>query len=154
MRKIIHMGFALLMGTVFVSCSNDEDSLPNLSATWKDWPIISAEGGRNTLVWDAAVTWEYLYKATAYYGSYPTVDTKGVGVDLPIEHIDDTLKCGWLKIWRPKTLFSNNMMVVEAEPNTTSENRHIKLTISVSYGTTKDAGYYTRISQYGCKVEE
>ena len=91
--------------------------------------------------------WDSIYSAKQYFGSYSSADNSKEGIDIAIEHIGDTVKCDWLKIWRKKAGLQADGMMIEAAPNTTGHNRFLKISIDVDLTPTSHGRYTTLVKQ-------
>ena len=139
MKKLFYFAFALLMGTAIVSCSSDDEYVPEtepagLSDGYLSFP---SNGGKDYTLYHV-MNLDTVNYAKIYYDSLPRIDTTGIGIDAHIELIGDTTICDWAKmVWDhsldPKYVTTGKISV-EVEPNTTGRARFMRVGIAIKNG--------------------
>ena len=139
MKKLFYLGFALLVGATIVSCSSDDEYVPETepSRLGNIYFLFPSDGGeRNTHYYHMNL--DTVNYAKIYYDSLPRIDTTGIGIDAHIELIGDTTICDWAKmVWDhsldPKYVTTGKISV-EVEPNTTGRARFMRVGIAIKNG--------------------
>jgi hypothetical protein len=135
MKKLIYLGFALLMGATIVSCSNDDEYETDTEAAGLSNDLsFPSDGGKDYTLYHV-MNLDTVNYAKIYYDSLPRIDTTGIGIDAHIELIGDTTICDWAKmVWDhsldPKYVTTGKISV-EVEPNTTGRARFMRVGIAL-----------------------
>ena len=139
MKKLIYLGFALLMGTAIVSCSSDDEDVPPLEiGRFSKHQIAFPSDGGETAIEYYKLNLDTACYAKTYYDTLPQIDTMGIGVDAHIELIGDTTLCEWAKMVWDHSLdpqyVTTGKIFVEVEPNTTGRARFMRVGIAIKNG--------------------